>query len=279
MYYYLKSGNEKLGPFTEKEIINGLRAGKISLFDMIFHNQKNVWVMVMQHSDFCDLEISPEGDQEEEGDPPSPLQIGLSLQEFVAPADFPANLEGDLDAGLERPYWFEKSNPGQAHKFLDILSLLHSKKFSEQTLLSRGPHGPWKPLLEWDDFSANSLSEFKRNTPGTIPDVSIRRKHARFDYGKTVIVATQAKAFKAFCPDISKSGMSFIATTLRLAIDENVFVKFGETLENNVFDVKAVVVGVRKIQVPDTGALYFRYALRFTHISENFKRRILDLEK
>lgn len=275
--YYLKSGDQKLGPFSEAQISEGLSSGKISLFDFIFNKQSNSWVMLMAHPDFCDTEYRPESAVQDEEDAElkeQTMTFGLLGQNFSVKTEAP--VENEIVPEIGKSYWFEKSNPAKSYKFLDVVSLIHKGIFTEQTLVSTTAQGPWQPIIDWEDFSPLSLSQFKRVATEEVPEVHIRRRHPRFDLGKVFIFFVYGNAFKAFCPDISKYGLSFVVQSHKAEIDDEVYVKFSDDISDQTFDAKAVVVGFRKIRVADSGKIYIRYSLRFTHFSESGKTKLLD---
>lgn len=274
--YFLSSGNRKLGPFTERQITAGVRAGKISLFDHIYNRQTAAWVMLMQHPDFCDLDAAElDGDDNEESG--TPFHEGLAVPDFDEKTVVRPDIGYEAVPDLERPYWYEKSHPDKAYKFLDLVSLLHKRTFFEHTLIAKTSQGPWKPVIDWDEFSVKSLAEFQQKANLNIPDFAIRRRYPRFDCGKNFIIVAQGKGFRVFCPDISQSGMSFIVKTPKVERHESLAVKFKDTLDNNNFDAKAVVVGLRRIRITDSGDEYIRYALRFTHFSVSGRKFISAL--
>lgn len=274
--YYLKSGDQKLGPFSEAQILEGLRTGKISLFDFIFNKQSNAWVMLMSHPDFCDTEYRPASSVQDDEDGDSKDQtmtVGLLGQGFGVKPD--ATIENEILTEIGKSYWFEKSDPARSYKYLDVVSLIHKGVFTEQTLVAKRTQGPWQPIIDWEDFSPSSLSQFKQIATAEVPEIRIRRRHPRFDLGKVFIFFVYGNAFKAFCPDISKYGLSFVVQSQRAEVDDEVYVKFSEDVADQSFDAKAVVVGFRKIRVADSGKVYIRYSLRFTHFSEAGKSKLL----
>lgn len=275
--YYLKAGDQKLGPFTEKQIIGGLRAGKISLFDSIFNNHTGGWVMILQHPDFHDYGISSEPIQDADIEPMDSIQVGSAGSEFTESYEGSALINTSVTEVGEPDYWYENSRPDNRYKFLDIVSLLKQRSFSEYTLIAKTPKGPWKPLIEWEEFSEKGISDFHRNAQVEIPDLSLRRKHPRFDCGKVFIFVFAGKGFKALCPEISKSGMSFIVTAPKCHTGEDLFVRFHENLDGRSFDAKAVVVSIRKVRVVHSANEYLRYSLRFTHLSESGRQIVTDL--
>lgn len=276
--YYLKAGEQRLGPFTERQIMGGLRAGKISLFDPIFNRQSGEWVMIMQHPDFHDYGTSSESVEEAAIEPVESIQVGLPTSEFTETFDGGMAANNIVSEVTESPeYWYEKSRPDNLYKFLDIVSLLKQRSFSEHTMIAKNPNGPWKPLIEWDEFSEKAMADFQQNAQVELPDLSLRRKHPRFDCGKVFIFVIAGKGFKAFCPEISKSGMSFIVTGPKCQVGEELFVKFQDTLDDRNFDAKAVVVSIRKVRVVDSSSVYLRYSLRFTHLSEPGRQIVTDM--
>lgn len=267
--YYLSTGKEKIGPLSEKAITDGVRKGKISLFDMILNNQTGEWMMLIQHPDFSDLEAPSEDSGSESSEYENHVAVGLISSDlsdetqagaFVTPDNFPI---------LTPVYWYEKSRSSHPLKYLDVLAMVHEHKLSEQSLIAKNPNGPWQKLIDWEEFSPKSLEEYKQVSGDELPDVKIRRKSPRFNCGKVfVALSSKGKGFQFFCPDISKTGMALIVRTAKCDLNEPIMVKFSDKLADSKFDVKGVIVSVRKVRLPGSTEIYIRYGLRFTHVSE-----------
>lgn len=277
--YYLTSGKRKIGPLSERQILDGVRSGKINLFDMILNQQTNEWMMLMQHPDFSDIETnvdSASGSEHDHDD--SQVIIGLipgDITENTVPHGL--RLQEPI---LNSVYWYEKDQGTRRLKYLEVLSLIHQHKLSEQSLIAKSPQGPWQRLIDWEEFSPKSLKEFKEATDTALPDVHMRRKSARYECGKVfVLMGQQQGGFQVFCPDISKSGMAFIVREEKAKLNESMMVKFADNMGNGKFDAKGLVVSARKVKLPGSDNIYIRYGLRFTHLSEAGKAFILETMK
>lgn len=277
--YYLTTGKDKLGPLSEADIIKAVRSGKISMFDMILNNQTNEWMMLAQHPDFSDLDSS-QAEEEEISEDSDHFAIGLlsdkadnsnglDLPEFITPDNFPI---------LTPVYWYEKDKAHQKLKYLDVLSLVHSHKLTEQSLISNSAQGPWQPLIKWEEFSAESLKSFKDASHEALPDVHIRRQTKRFNAGLVFTALTKkGKGFQIFCPDISKGGLAFLVRAAKCDLKEEIMIKFSDNLQDGRFDAKGVIVSIRKAKLPGADDIYVRYGVRFTALSEQGKKYILKI--
>ncbi|WII72067.1 PilZ domain-containing protein [Bdellovibrio sp. 22V] len=276
--YYLTTGKQKLGPLTEKNVIDGVRSGKISLFDMILNNQTGEWMMLAQHPDFSDLESDGDGDSSE-NDYGDHVAVGLisdvnedtQVPAFITPENFPI---------LTPVYWYEKNRGDHPLKYLEILALVHEHKLSETSLISKSPQGPWQKLIDWEEFSPKSLENYKQISGEKLPDVKMRRKSPRFNCGKVFIaLSSKGSGFQVFCPDVSRTGMGLIVRTAKCDLNETLMIKFSDSITDNKFDAKGVVVSVRKVKLPGAENVYIRYGIRFTHLSETGKKFIATLPK
>lgn len=145
-------------------------------------------------------------------------------------------------------------------------------------MISKNPHGPWLPVINWEEFSPQSLENFKQASDAALPDVHIRRKSRRFSYGKVfVALSKKGTGFQIFCPDISKGGLAFLVRAAKCDLNEELMIKFDDKLEDGKFDAKGVVVSIRKARLPGADNVYIRYGVRFTALSEKGKKFILQL--
>ncbi|AHI04693.1 hypothetical protein BDW_00915 [Bdellovibrio bacteriovorus W] len=274
--YYIKSGSKNLGPLTEKNVIEALRAGKISLFDLILSNQTQEWVMLMQHPDFS--EVLEESGSESVSEDSNYKAVGLIEEELTFDnSAFSGLLSPTKEPLVETVYWYKKNQINQPLKYLDVLSQIHDHHLHEASEISKSPTGPWKKLIDWDEFKPESVSKFRASSPEDVPDVNIRRKHTRHDSGEIFIIIAQNKGFQALCPDISKSGMAFIVRSARCQLNENIMIRFAKELDGNKVDARGEIVSIRKVRIPGSDQVFYRYGVRFTHLTENGKSRLEKL--
>lgn len=274
--YYIKSGTKTLGPLTEKNVVEALRTGKISLFDMILSNQTQEWVMLMQHPDFS--EVLEESGSDTSSDNSDYKAVGLIDEELTFDnSAFSGLLSASKEPLVETVYWYKKNQIQKPLKYLDVLSEIHEHHLSEQSEISKSPSGPWKKLIDWDEFKPESVSKFRASTSESVPNINIRRKHTRHDSGEIFIIIAQNKGFQALCPDISKSGMAFMIRSSRCQLNENIMVRFAKELDGNKVDARGEVVSIRKVRIPGSDQIFYRYGVRFTHLTENGKKYLEGL--
>lgn len=270
--YYISVGKDRFGPLSEKEVIEGVKKGQISLLDLIFHAQIKEWVMLFQHPDFSDLD-SADGDANIEQD--SHVVMGLVSDKCGEEYRNGVKALNEDPPNFKTTYWYQQENPHKELKFLDILTLLKSKKVTEHSLISKNPAGPWLPVVEWEEFSPEYRAKYKASTKQDLPDVKLRRKSQRFNCGKYFVVQARENLFKAFCSEISRGGLSLIAKISRCSTNEEVKIIFKDSLGNGSFDAKGVVISERKVRFPGAEEKFMRYGIRITHLSEAGKAFVL----
>lgn len=275
--YFIKSGSKTLGPLTEKNVIDALRTGKLSLFDLILSNQTQEWVMLMQHPDFSEILEESGSDTPSSGS--DYMAVGLVNEELTFDN---SAFSGLLSPSKEEPlvetvYWYKKNQVQKPLRYLDVLSQIHEHSLSEESEISKSPNGPWKRLIDWDEFKPESVSKFRASTAEAVPDVHIRRKHTRYNSGEIFIIISQNKGFQALCPDISKSGMAFLIRSARCQLNENIMVRFAKELDGNKVDARGQIVSIRKVRIPGSDQIFYRYGVRFTHLTENGRKYLTNL--
>lgn len=269
--YFLSNKKEGVGPLSEADVIKGIKAGKISLFDMILNQQTGEWVMLMQHPDFSDLDEAAVEDE------PEKMVAGLISEGSFTRPIVTAPIESKEVPELVPVQWYFLDIPGQGYGYLQALSLINNKKISEHTLTAQSPQGPWKKLTEWDDFSPQARADFKKNSDINIPELNLRRRYPRFICGKNFLVLASDKMSRMFCSDISQSGMSLIVRADVFHPHEVVTVKFKDILEDNSFDAKGKVISMRRVRIPGHTGMYIRYGVRFTHMTSTGRLFIASL--
>jgi|GEM_PF-1827722 PilZ domain. len=274
--YYLSINKEKAGPFEAPEIISWIQSGKITLFDMIFNQQMNQWMMVMQHPDFSDLEYSqaPVKRSDNTGIRRAPVNEGTFTRPAVPKHEVMVNDEISL---LVPMHWFLKDEPQKPRTYLEVLSLINQRQVNEHTLISKNANGPWKKVLEWEEYSLGARAEFKKASKEEVPDVNMRRKNERHISGQHFVFLTKDRTYKIYCSDISKTGLGVIVRQELFNLEQEVYIRFADKVTDNNFDAKAIVVSSRKVKLPGSDEIFTRYGIRFTHMSMGGKTYIEEL--
>lgn len=263
--YFLSNSKNRVGPLSEKEIVKGVRSGKISLFELILNQQTNQWVMLLQHPDFSDIEDGSEDDSDSD----SKQIVGLIDEgSFTSPA-VDSKITAREVPELEPVFWFQKEDPRTAYRFLQMLSLINNKKVLEHTLVGKSPKGPFRRLIEWEEFSETSRESFKKTSNIHVPDLKLRRKHPRLPCGKNFLIHSEGRLSRVFCSDMSQSGMSILMRADQFKTQEAVVIKFRDVLEDKNFDAKAVVISARRVRIAGHEKPFVRYGLRFTHLTSS----------
>lgn len=275
--YFLSNSQKGVGPLSEKDIVKGVRSGKISVFDLILNQQTNQWVMLLQHPDFSDI-----GDASSEEDSDQKQMIGLIDEgSFTAPAVNVAISKQEVPE-LEPVFWFRQDDPKTAYRFLQMLSLINNGKVLEHSLVGQSPQGPFRRLVEWDDFSESSRESFKKVANINIPDLKLRRRHPRKVCAQNFLVLSEGRLLRVLCSDMSQSGMSLLVRSDLLKNQETVVIKFKDALEDKTFDAKGVVISARRVRLAGHEQPFVRFGIRFTHLTSSgrdFLGRLVQKEE
>lgn len=261
--YFLSNSQKGVGPLSEKDIIKGVRSGKISLFDLILNQQTNQWVMLLQHPDFSDIDTSSDESSDQK------QMIGLIDEgSFTSPV-VDSSISIQAVPELEPVFWFQKEDPKTAYRFLQVLSLINNGKVLEHSLVGKSPTGPFRRLVEWDEFSESSRESFKKTANINIPELNLRRRYPRKACAQNFLVLSEGRLLKVFCTDMSQSGMSLLVRADLFKANEPVVIKFKESLEDKTFDAKGIVISARKVRIAGHDQAYIRYGIRFTHLTSS----------
>ncbi|MNK06202.1 PilZ domain protein [compost metagenome] len=258
--YYLSSGSNKIGPLSSHDILGFLKAGRISYFDMIFNQQINEWVMLMQHPDFAD-----QGEEERESFTDGNIAVGLlSEGDFSAKELTGFGADSSMPA-LDSVSWYLQGNPN-AYSFLQILEFVKQNHLAEHSLIAKQPQGPWRPLSQWEEFSKEALGDFSESLDEDVPSIRLRRSNRRVPVKKYFLVFFNGQAVKEFCLEISTTGLSFFCQTERFRVNDALTIKFDSEFDE-VFDAQGVVVSQRRVRVANQSQSFVRYGVRFTKLS------------
>lgn len=217
MKYYLTDGQNKVGPFSTRQIMEMLSQNKISVTDQICSDQDPNWLMIFQHTDFM-IDGSEKNDSESKN---NQGQSGFLFSggEAVSNSCLNIKLEEEKTGKKVLDQWFLLNPDGRSRgpfSYLILLGMLQEKKLSDTDLVKKG-NKDWLRVSEYPDFSPSVLSLVASNNPeiGQGP-LNFRRHHDREETQMLVWVRRGQQILKAMCVDISQAGMAIVLRTTGL---------------------------------------------------------------
>lgn len=217
MNYYLTDGQNKVGPFSTKQIMEMLSNNKISIMDQICSDQDPSWLMIFQHPDFTGEWV----DEKPSDYNDHSRQKGFLVEDGMSATNTSLNIRIDQEKTGKKilDQWYLLDSDGRSQgpfSYLILLGMLQEKKLNDTDLIKKG-HQDWMRVSEYSDFSPEVLKIMASKNPtiGQGP-LNFRRHHDREETQKIIWVRRGQQILKALCIDISEAGMAIVLRTTGL---------------------------------------------------------------
>lgn len=245
-YFIAHLGIQK-GPWTIDEITLRLNQKNLMWNDYIYDEKNKDWILILE----------------------SPLFTGLFNSSFKTPIKSSTSQKMANDPVRDRSWYIlkQENNYGPFSQ-LEMIQMLQSKTLFEFDFIWRHGLDSWKRLAEVPDYAPEkikSIFETLKTTPSTTDkEIFFRRKHARAQYGSSLILHDRNKLFKAESFEISAGGAGFMAPDLHFELDKQLYLHFKPSDQVPAFNAICKVVS------------HFgnKYGVRFLHVSAAAKEKI-----
>jgi PilZ domain/GYF domain 2 len=273
MKYLISHQNQESGPFTLDEIVGKVRSKELELFDYIFDDAKQDWVLLMEHPDLAQKLKSNK--------PPRPPQTvdktgtGTTtttvtpVQAATTPLDLPPAVPvkagGTPDAHTISEWFVLKGeNKFGPFTYTDVVKMLQQKIVFPFDYIWHSGLESWKRVAETGDFTEENIRLLFAKTEGKKKDVFLERQFKRKKFGGRVIIHDNMTLWKGSGFEISKGGVGVTMNNALVVPGQQVFVHFTGEGEFPAFNAVCEVVSKKYVN-DDTP---IQYGLRFLSLSQ-----------
>ncbi len=271
MKYLISHQGQETGPFSLDEIVGKVRAKEVELFDYIFDEHKQDWVLLMEHPDLAHKLKSNK--------PPRPPQsttavgVGTTTPARTAtsnvvdtpPAVPITTVSGSGDAhAISEWFVLKGENKFGPFSYTDVVKMLQQKVvFPFDYIWHSGLDG-WKRVAETGDFTEENIRTLFSKTASKKKDVFLERKFKRKKFDGRVIIHDNLTLWRGAGFEISKGGVGVTMNNALVVPGQQVFVHFTGGGEFPAFNAVCEVVS-KKFVNDDTP---IQYGLRFLSLSQ-----------
>jgi hypothetical protein len=263
MKYLISHQGQETGPLSLDEIVAKVRSKEIELFDYIFDEQKQDWVLLMEHPDLAQKLKSNK--------PPRPPQnisatgTGTTvLQAVPAATELPPALPGPDAHTISDWYVLKGENKFGPFSYTDVVKMLQQKVVFPFDFIWHGGLDGWKRVAEIADFTEENIRKLYAKGTAKKKDVFLERKHKRKKFEGRVIIHDNLTLWRGSGFEISKGGVGVTMNNSLVVPGQQVFVHFTGGEEFPAFNAVCEVVS-KKFVNDDTP---IQYGLRFLSLSQ-----------
>ncbi len=258
MKYKVSRQGEELGSFDLDQIATMIRAREIELFDYIFDEDKNDWILLMEHPG-----VTAKLKSNKPGKPPkkeTTAEPRKSTTETVVTAEAPVQ---QAAAGGE---WFVLKGEHRfgPFEFAELIRMLQQKVVYPFDFVWHAGLSDWKRLAELPEFQPDAIRGLMAGKDKKTSEVFVPRKHKRKKHNTRVIIHDNLSLWKGQSFEVSKGGLGVTLTNALVVPGQQVFLHFSGGEGWPTFN--AVCEVVSKTYVDKNAPV--QYGLKFLSVSQ-----------
>ncbi len=240
--YFVAHDGEQMGPFTVDEITAKIQSRELSVSDYVFDEAAADWFMIVAHQGFA------------------------ALVQFAKPVHAPR--PEPKKSAVDIPEWFilKGQNRFGPYSYFDIVKLLQSRSLFEYDYAWNPNLETWQLIAELHDFKAERIKELQTSTQTDMNEVFFRRRHARANYGASLIVHNNSKVWKGKSFEISPGGAGIELESGNLQIGQSINIHFKPGDDVPPFNSKCEVVSMRSVDRDNEKKVI--YGIKFLELAQ-----------
>lgn len=271
MKYLVSHQGQEAGPYSLDEIVGQVREKKLELFDYIFDESKQDWVLLMEHADLAAKLKSNKPPRPPQAQPAAPAANVKATVTQANPVVVPVptvetvSMTSGRDAHTIAEWFVLKGeNKFGPFSYTDVVKMLQQKVvFPFDFIWHAGLEG-WKRVAELNDFTEENIRQLFEGAGKKKKDVFVERQHNRKKFEGKVIVHDNMTLWKGEGFEISKGGVGVTMKNSMVVPGQQVFVHFKGEGQFPAFNAVCEVVS-KKFVNDDTP---IQYGLRFLSLTQ-----------
>lgn len=258
--FFLSKNGSHVGPFSFDDVLKKLHSEDHHWMDYVYDDTAQDWIMLMEHPQFTDK--FNEGHARPSAKPIAPQPTKVT----------------DLrpENRLREKEWFllKEGNNYGPFSVLDLVQMLQEKTLYEFDYVWHHGMSAWKRVAEVAEFAPAKIRDMKYSPDADVSEIFFRRRHARAQYGCSLIVHNSKAVFKGRSLELSEGGAGIIIDNPNLQPGQTVYLHFQPG--DGVPPFNAVCTVVAKAWVKDSPESVppVKYGVKFTSISQAVRESI-----
>lgn len=268
MKYLVSHQGQQSGPFSVEEIVGQVRARQLDLFDYIFDEQKQDWVLLMEHAEVA---VHLKSNK-----PPRPPASQFETPKVETKTESP---KAEMKAERKETAVSEKAPEVSPHvitewfvlkgehrfgpfSYVDVVKMLQQKVVFPFDFIWHAGLQDWKRVATIEEFSPTYIRQlFEKSGKGS--DAFAQRKFKRAKFNGRVILHDNLTLWRGEGFEISRGGVGVLMKNGLIVPGQQLHVHFNAFEDFPAFN--AVCEVVSKKFVSDDSPI--EYGLRFLSMS------------
>lgn len=247
MKYLVSHQGQESGPHTLDEIVGKVRAKELELFDYIFDESKQDWVLLMEHGDLAQKLKSNK--------PTRPPQAKSEAA--------PTEAQATAHHSISEWYILKGENKFGPFSYGDVVKMLQQKVVFPFDFIWHTAMEEWRRVADIADFKEENIRKLY-GEEGSKSNVFAERKFKRHKFGGRVIVHDNLSIWRGEGFEISKGGVGIQMSNSIVVPGQQVHVHFNGHDGFPSFNALCEVVSKKFV----SDAAPVQYGLRFVSMSQ-----------
>lgn len=252
--YYVSHEGQQMGPWPSAEVLGKLKTHALGWSDYIYDEAKEDWIFIMDHAEFkahYKSEVPPVKDAAGPATPPP--------QSAASPT------------GEKEWFLLKAENRYGPFSYVELVRMLQEKNLYEFDYVWNPSMTAWARVAEVEDFKAEKIRGLKESGVAEVQEVFFRRRHARAQYGASIIVHNNKKVWKGETLEISAGGAGLRIENPDLQPGQTLFLHFKPGDGVPPFNAICTIVSKQSRKGPHSS-----YGVKFTSINRTVQAAIKD---
>jgi hypothetical protein len=236
-------GTQK-GPIELKEILSLLDKKELEWTDYVYDESKKDWILLLDHLAFAD-----------------------HFKKWKQPEQKKAPVEASTESE-----WFILRDDNRYGPFshLEIVKMLQEKKLFEFDFVWNRPvMSTWERIADLPDFKPDRIRAIKNDGGEAVAEVFFRRRHARAQYGASILLHNNKELWRGHSMEVSSGGAGLVIESDEVQVGQSLFLHFKAGDGVPPFNAVCTIVSKHAAKGKE-----FRYGVKFTTISQSIQQAI-----
>lgn len=261
--FYLTQKGQPVGPWSVQEILRHLSEQNLTWTDYLYDEAKRDWVLLLDHPvllpHFREMAQAPKAAPSKGAKPnPQPKPV----------------VAVDWSSAKEKE-WFALRGDNKYGPFamVDVIKMLQDKQIFEYDYVWNVRYSSWKRIAECEELRPEKVKMLHESGHPEVSEVFFRRRHARAQYGASIVVHNNKQVWRGESIEISSGGCGLLLENSDFTPGQTLFLHFKVGDGVPPFNATCEIVSKQTLK---SGSSACKYGVRFTNVSRDIQLAIKD---